>query len=141
MCISSSKIINHSLRSILVDGEYYLSTNDRLIQDEIAPVVSDKIRAALFFVEAPPQPLGGADDESGASSTEAPLAAREVPSPILSEPLRSAQECDARPLYGLRAVKAEVPSWLSSSNWSIPGQISLMLTLDAPPPPGCGSRG
>jgi hypothetical protein len=37
ICISSSNIISHSLRSMPVDGEYCLSTKEHLIQGENSP--------------------------------------------------------------------------------------------------------
>jgi hypothetical protein len=51
ICISSSRIISHSLRSIPVDGEYCVSTNKRLIHGEMAPKASAKIHVALFFMD------------------------------------------------------------------------------------------
>jgi hypothetical protein len=47
-------MISHSLRSIPVEGEYRLSTNDLCIQREIAPGAADKILVASFFTEVPP---------------------------------------------------------------------------------------
>jgi hypothetical protein len=70
MHVSSPKIISHSLRSLPVEGEYCLSINDRLMQGEIAPGVSAKIRAALFFVEQSPYPFGIADNGLGAPLTK-----------------------------------------------------------------------
>jgi hypothetical protein len=58
------------LASLIVQGEYCLWINDRLILGEIAPGASDKIRVDLFFVEPPPQPFGGAHNEPGVPSNE-----------------------------------------------------------------------
>jgi hypothetical protein len=116
--VSSSKIIFHSLRSIPVEGEYCLSTNDHLIRGKIGPTTFDKISVALFLVEPPPQPLGGVDDEPRASFTKAPLAACDLPSPVRSDPPKFTRGRDV---------------WPASSSWSTPDQSSPMLTLDDPP--------
>jgi hypothetical protein len=90
MHISSSKIISHSLQSILVEGEYCLLTYNHLIRGEIALVASDKIRVALLFTKPPPQLLGGVDDEPRASFNEALLlVACTTPSPVLFDPLET----------------------------------------------------
>jgi hypothetical protein len=75
------------------------------MRGENALGVSAKIHVTLFFVELPPQPLGGVDDGPGTSPTKAPLVARELPSPILFDPQWFAQECDARPLYRTEAAQ------------------------------------
>jgi hypothetical protein len=49
--VSSSKIISHSLRPILIEGEYCILTNDLRIRGEIAPGAPDKICVAFFFTE------------------------------------------------------------------------------------------
>jgi hypothetical protein len=129
MHVSSSKIISHLLRSIPVEGEYYLSINNRLMQGEIAPEASAKIHTALFFVEQPPYPFDAANDKPRAPLTEAPRAAREVPLPALPDP-NLIEELNARSLNRLYRTRVEVTSGPISSNWSKPWQSSPMLMLD-----------
>jgi hypothetical protein len=69
----SSKIISHSLRLILVEGEYCLSTNNLHIHGEIAPGAPDNICSAFYFVEPFPRPLGTTLDGPEASSSKAAL--------------------------------------------------------------------
>jgi hypothetical protein len=126
MRISSSKIISHSLRSIPVESEYCLSMKDLRIRGEIAPEASDKIRAALLLAEPPPQPLGGADDGPGASSSEALLVISMEPSVI---PLFNLPELGQGGEY-YRRLRAEVPPRLAPSNVSISGHSSPVLMLD-----------
>jgi hypothetical protein len=60
---------------MLVEGEYYQSTNDLCIHGEIAPGAADKIRVAFFFVVSFLRHLDKALDGPGVSFNKAALSA------------------------------------------------------------------
>jgi hypothetical protein len=83
---SCSNKNSYSLRSILVEGEYLLSTNDLLIRGEISPEVPAlelaKVLVALSFVDMPPWLFFGTNDRPGVHSNVLPSRASLEPSTI-----------------------------------------------------------
>jgi hypothetical protein len=126
--VSSPKTISHSLRSILVEGEYCLSTNDFRICGEIAPGASDKIYTAFLFVEPFPRLFGRATYGPGASFNKTFSLLRFV---CLSVFLTNACGFTSRgATSGITTMEA--PPRLTSSKLSISGHNSPMFTLDDP---------